>query len=82
MPILGFASPGTLLGSVALVNDSLFYDLCPSIPEPPVPAWKNHGQYVRCVAQKAEWLTLGGLITTDAADAIVSAAAQSETGRK
>ena len=73
--------PGTLLGSVALVNDGLFYGDCPSVPGPLAPAWKNHGQDVRCVAQKAEWLTLDGLITTAAADAIVSAAAQSETGR-
>ena len=81
MPILGFASPGVLVGTVALVNDELFYNLCPSVL-PAGSAWKNHGQYVRCVAQQAEDLVFSGRITQDEADAIVSAAAQSETGKK
>jgi hypothetical protein len=81
MPILGFASPGVLVGTVALVNDELFYNLCPSVPTAGS-AWKNHGQYVRCIAQQAEDLAFTGRITPEEADAIVSGAAQSETGKK
>lgn len=77
MPIVGFASPGVVLGTVALVNDQI-YGACPSIPEDG--AWKNHGHYVRCVAQAVDGLA--GVITTDEADAIVSAAAQSATGKE
>ena len=80
MPILGFASPATLVGTVQIVND-IFYGSCPSIP-PPESGWKNHGQYVRCIAQRAEDLVSTVQITQDEADAAVSAAAQSETGKK
>jgi len=80
MPILAFASPGVLVGTVQLVNDGFFYNLCPSIP-PPGTAWKNHGQYVRCIARRAEYLVFKGDITQQEADAIVSAAARSETGK-
>jgi hypothetical protein len=79
MPILGFASPGVLVGTVQLVNDELFYDVCPSVPE--AGPWRNHGQYVRCVAHRAENLVFTGQITQKEADAIVSAAAQSDTGK-
>ncbi len=43
--------------------------------------WKNHGQYVRAVAQAAELFVELGLITEAEKDAIVSAAAQSDCGR-
>ncbi len=80
MPILGFASPGVVVGTVAAVND-LLYEPCPSVPQAGY-AWKNHGRYVRCVAHRAEALALSGQITTEDADAIVSAAAQSGVGKK
>jgi hypothetical protein len=80
MPIVGFASPGVVLGSVALVHDVLIYSTCPTVP-PAGLEWKNHGHYVRCVAWKAEALFLAGTITSEEADAIVKAAAESETGK-
>jgi len=80
MPILGFASPGVVVGTVQLVNDGFFYDVCPSIP-PAGSAWKSHGQYVRCIVHQAEELVFKGTITQEEADAIVSAAAQSKTGK-
>ncbi len=80
MPILGFASPGVVLGSVQLVFDGIFYDACPSVP-PAGSEWKNHGQYVRCIAHRAEALVSAGTLTQEEADAAVSAAAQSETGK-
>jgi hypothetical protein len=44
--------------------------------------WRNHGQYVSCVANEAEVFFEAGLITEDEKDAIVSEAAQSDTGKK
>ncbi len=80
MPILGFASPGVVLGTVQLVSDELFYDACPSVPAPQTP-WKNHGQYVRCIAHRAEALVAAERISQEEADVFVSAAAQSATGK-
>jgi hypothetical protein len=44
--------------------------------------WKNHGAYVRCVAQTSERFVTDGLITGAEKDAIVSAAGQSSCGAK
>jgi hypothetical protein len=44
--------------------------------------WRNHGQYVRCVAQDADYLVEQGLLTQEEGDALVSSSAQSETGKK
>jgi hypothetical protein len=46
LTILGFASPGVAVGSVLPVNDKLPEVACPAVPAEPMPAWKNHGQYV------------------------------------
>ncbi len=44
--------------------------------------WKNHGAYVSCVSHAAEDYLEAGLITEAEKDAIVSAAAQSDVGKK
>jgi hypothetical protein len=44
--------------------------------------WKNHGQYVSCVARAAKEALLGELITQEERGAIVSAAAKNDCGRK
>jgi hypothetical protein len=44
--------------------------------------WKNHGAYVKCVAQASEDFVVLGLITEDEKDDIVSDAAESECGKK
>ena len=44
--------------------------------------WKNHGQYVSCVAHAAEAWLEEGVITEEEKDAIVSEAAQSSVGKK
>lgn len=75
MSLYAFASPGTLIGSATLAAD-LFFDACP-LTDP----WKNHGQYVRCVAFHAEELLSQGVISQEAADAAVSAAARSTVGK-
>jgi hypothetical protein len=73
--VYAFASPGTLVGSATMVSDP-FFTGCP-----PAAAWKNHGQYVRCVALLAGDLAVTGDVTEEEADAIVSAAAQSAVGK-
>jgi len=44
--------------------------------------WRNHGEYVRCIAHAAEDLVFGGFITEDEGDALVSSSAQSAIGKK
>ena len=44
--------------------------------------WKNHGQYVSCVAKKAEELVQGGFITEEEKDSLVSERARSTCGKK
>ncbi len=48
----------------------------------PTRIWKNHGQYVRCVAHEVNDLVAQGAITQDEGDGLVSSAAQSDTGKK
>lgn len=75
MSLYAFSSPGTMVGSTTLAAD-LFFDACP-LTDP----WKNHGQYVRCVAFHSEELLSQGLISQEEADAAVSAAARSTVGK-
>jgi hypothetical protein len=57
--------------------------LCPCEgPRGTTVPWKNHGQYVSCVAKSAEGSVVQGLITEAEKDAIVSAAAGSACGDK
>ncbi|RJP65373.1 MAG: hypothetical protein C4532_17785 [Candidatus Abyssobacteria bacterium SURF_17] len=44
-------------------------------------AWKNHGQYVRCVAHETDALIEAGVLTQDEGDALISSAAQSAIGK-
>ncbi len=44
--------------------------------------WKNHGQFVRCVAHETDALIDQGVITEDEGDALISSAAQSNVGKK
>ena len=75
--------PATAL--VANVNtdgcsgEQLVDQACPCDIEP---AWKNHGQYVSCVAHAAEYQLAAGLITQTEKDAIVSNRAKSGCGKK
>ena len=52
-------------------------------PEPcPVAAdWKNHGQFVKCIAHTVNSLLDAGALTQDEADVIVRGAAQSDIGK-
>ena len=47
----------------------------------PGAVWKNHGQFVRCVAHEVEILVGAGSITEEQGDALISAAAQSNVGK-
>jgi hypothetical protein len=44
--------------------------------------WRNHGQFVSCVAKHAEARLAAGHITAEEKDALVSVAAQSDVGKK
>jgi hypothetical protein len=45
-------------------------------------AWDNHGQYVSCVARYTEARVTAGDLTLEQKDALVSAAAQSDVGKR
>ena len=70
-------------GSGACVNS---FNGCPFIeaacPCNPNPPWKNHGQYVSCVAHQANIAMAAGYITGVQHGQIVSTAAQSTCGAK
>jgi hypothetical protein len=44
--------------------------------------WKNHGQFVRCVAHETDALIEAGILTQEEGDELISSAAQSEVGKK
>jgi len=48
----------------------------------PCSAWRNHGEYVRCVAHAVENLVTQGFIGEAQGDTLVSSAAQSSVGKK
>jgi YVTN family beta-propeller protein len=62
-----------------LVDENCDGDLGPCCP---FLDWRNHGQYVRCVAQDAEALVETGLLTQEEADALVSSSARTDIGKK
>jgi hypothetical protein len=56
--------------------------LCPCEgPHGTTEPWKNHGQYVSCVAKSATNFVAQGLMTAAEKDALVSQAAQSACGK-
>lgn len=44
--------------------------------------WKNHGQFVRCVAHETDALIEQGFLTQEEGDELISSAAQSDVGKK
>ncbi len=44
--------------------------------------WRNHGQFVRCVAHETDALIEAGILTQEEGDALISSAAQSDIGKK
>lgn len=48
----------------------------------PCMAWRNHGEYVRCVANDVESLVTAGVLSQEEGDALVGSAAQSDVGRR
>lgn len=77
----GDLCPGTASGANVDVNgcsgEQLVDSDCPCDDD-----WKNHGEYVSCIAHAAEDQLLAGLITQAEKDAIVSARAKSGCGKK
>jgi hypothetical protein len=65
----------TAAGSVVGGNGCSIADACPCES-----SWRNHGAYVKCVAQTSNSFLSAGLITSAQKDAIVSAGARSACG--
>jgi len=68
---------GTASGDVVDANGCSIAQHCPCDNN-----WKNHGKYVSCVAHAANDFVDAGLITQAQKSAIVSAAGQSNCGKK
>lgn len=69
------ACQATTIGSVVSTNGCAIADTCPCENN-----WRNHGAYVKCVAQTSNSFVSAGLITSVQKDAIVTAAAQAVCG--
>jgi hypothetical protein len=67
--------PSTALGDVVDPNGCSIADACPCEN-----SWRNHGAYVKCVAQTTNSFFSAGLIINGQRDGIVSAAARSSCG--
>jgi hypothetical protein len=65
----------TAIGSLVAGNGCSIADTCPCEN-----SWRNHGAYVKCVAQTSSNFLSAGLINSAQKDAIVSAGAQSACG--
>ena len=78
---LCFSTP--LFTVVAPSNGCSTVQQCPCAgPRGTTSAWKNHGQYVSCVAQANDDLLRLGLLTQAQKDAQQSSAGESSCGRK
>ena len=79
------ASPGTAAGAPVDAQGCSAAQLvalaCPCAAPAAGGAWKNHGQYVSCVAHASQAQVAAGLLPADGQGAIVSAAARSSCGK-
>ena len=61
-------------------------DACPCagkvLPDSSVAAWRNHGQYVRCVVHLRNMLRKGGCLTADVRRTLAHCAARSTCGKE
>jgi hypothetical protein len=72
----------TMPGDATDASGCSIAELCPCEHTSGDSQWKNHGSYVRCVAQTSEDFVDLGLISEAEKDAIVSAAGASSCGHK
>lgn len=77
----GLFSEQSLLDDVSIQPVSV-QQACPCAGPVSGGTWKNHGQYVSCVAKAADAAVQNGQITEDQKDATVEDAAQSSCGKK
>jgi len=83
---VSFGARAATCGLVPGAPDQLFSlsgtELCPCAgPRDTTQSWKNHGQYVSCVAEASQSFVRQGLITPAEKGAIVSAAGRSSCGK-
>jgi len=76
VPDINDDCPGTLANEVVNENGCSIDQLCPCETQ-----WRNHGQYVSCIARAAEDFVAAGLITGAEQGAIVSEAGRSSCGK-
>ena len=68
-------------GALDLPGDTLDADCMGGAACSPSATWRNHGAFVRCVAQVAGSLLSAGQITFEQADSLVHDAARSDVGK-
>lgn len=70
-------TPGSLIDGSGCASAQLFAQVCPITR-----AYRNHGEYVSCVANEASRQVNAGMMTEDQKDAVISAAGQSAVAKK
>jgi len=75
--------PLTKLGAIVDPSNGCSIEQeCPCVgPRGVTGSWRNHGQYVSCVARTAEDLFELGLISEEEKDNVIAEAAQSDCGK-
>lgn len=77
------SDPGVSPGAVELPGNTVDEDCDGSLGAcDPTADWRNHGQYVRCVAQEVEALVDSGVLTEEEGDDLINSAARSDVGKK
>lgn len=66
-----------LVAGALVITSDLAHGACD-----PCFVWRNHGEYVRCVAHDAQIMVEQGLLSEDEGDHIVNQAAQSDVGKR
>jgi len=85
LPAATLAKPNHQPGSCPGDVDAALAAACPCpgtmLPDASVTPWRNHGQYVRCVAHARNAFRKGGCLTPDARRGVVPCAAHSTCGK-
>ena len=78
---MGHGKPGPTC-QVPVDVPTVLAEQCPCAPDGSVAAWRNHGQYVRCVVHLRNTLRKEGCLTADARRTLAHCAARSTCGKE